>query len=237
MRYLQSAGTLAGLALAMLATPAIAQDNTVPPGSSATPDMSAQSNATMPPPAPSSSDADMSGGGTSFRGIRIEGDVGGSRFASQGRHNDKLGYGATVGFDGQIGQRIVIGAEGSYWRANKWNQNCSGVSDGSVCQKSFEEWGAAVRAGYLLTPQFLVFGKGGYVNNEQRKRFDATTGTGATSYYEHFRTDGYQYGGGVEYDLTNMRFPVYLNVQYVRSLYNDNTHQDKLFAGIGLHFK
>jgi outer membrane immunogenic protein len=194
-----------------------------------------------PAPAPVSttmsdnSSTAMSDNGTSFRGIRIEGDVGADRFNSQGRHNTKLGYGATVGFDGQIGQRIVIGAEGSYWRANDWTQNCAGVTGGSVCQKSFEEWGAAVRAGYLVTPQFLVFGKGGYVNNEQRKLVDVTPAAG--SYYDHFRTDGYQYGGGVEYDLANMRFPVYLNVQYVRSVYNDNTHRQRVMAGVGIHFK
>ncbi len=109
--------------------------------------------------------------GTSFRGVRVEGNVGGDRFQSQGVHNDKLGYGGTVGFDGTIGGRFVIGAEGSYWRANDWTENCTAASNGSTCQKSFEEWGAAVRAGALVTPNTLVFAKGGYVNNEQRKRF------------------------------------------------------------------
>lgn len=175
---------------------------------------------------------------TSFRGIRIEGNVGGDRFQSQGVHDDNLGYGGTLGFDGVIGGKIVIGPEGSYWRANNWAENCTGAgAGGSICHKSFEEWGVAVRAGYLMSPRLLVFGKGGYVNNEQRKRFDAPVGQ--TSFYDHFRTDGYQVGGGVEYTLTEsaLPVPVYVNAQYVFSQYHDHTSRHRLMAGIGIRFK
>ncbi len=173
--------------------------------------------------------------GTSFRGIRIEANAGGDRFQSQGNHNDKFGYGGTIGFDGQIGDRIVIGAEGSYWRANEWNENCSGASGGTVCHKSFDEYGAAVRAGVLATPQLLIFAKGGYVVNEQRKRLDTPTG----GYYDHFNTTGYQVGGGVEYSMSaaDARMPLYANVQYVRSQYNDHTARQRVMAGVGLRFK
>jgi outer membrane immunogenic protein len=180
-------------------------------------------------------DTTTSSNGTSFRGIRIEANAGGDRFQSQGNHNDKFGYGGTIGFDGQIGERIVIGAEGSYWRANDWNENCSGASGGTVCHKSFDEYGAAVRAGVLATPQLLIFAKGGYVNNEQRKRLDTPTG----GYYDHFNTSGYQVGGGVEYSLSGeqTRLPIYANVQYVRSQYNDHTARQRVMAGVGLRFK
>lgn len=175
---------------------------------------------------------------TSFRGFRLEGNVGGDRFQSQGNHNDKLGYGGTVGFDGMIGDKIVIGPEASFWRANKWNENCSaGVIGGSVCDKSFEEYGGAIRAGYLVTPALLVFGKGGYVVNEQRKRFDAPPGE--SGFYNHGRTDGYQVGGGAEYTLTgvSLPLPVYVNAQYVYSNYADHTARQRVMAGIGVRFK
>ncbi|MET3711379.1 outer membrane immunogenic protein [Sphingomonas trueperi] len=183
-------------------------------------------------------DTTTSSNGTSFRGIRIEANAGGDRFQSQGVHNDKFGYGGTIGFDGQIGDRIVIGAEGSYWRASDWTENCTaGTQGGSVCHKSFDEYGAAVRAGVLATPQLLIFAKGGYVSNEQRKRFDAPAGQ--TSFYDHFRTDGYQVGGGVEYSFTGeeTRMPVYANVQYVRSQYNDHTARQRVMAGVGIRFR
>ena len=175
---------------------------------------------------------------TSFRGFRIEGNAGGDRFQSQGTHNDKFGYGATVGFDGMIGDKIVIGPEASFWRANKWTQNTTpGVIGGDVSTRSFEEYGAAVRIGYQVTPALMVFGKGGYVNNEQRKAFAAPAGE--TSYYDHYRTDGYQVGGGVEFSLDQIKTPVplYANVQYVYSNYNDHTARQRVMGGIGIRFK
>lgn len=175
---------------------------------------------------------------SSFRGFRVEGNAGGDRFQSQGTHNDKLGYGGSGGFDGMLGDKIVVGAEGSFWRANRWTHNTTGGAvGGTIDDKSFQEYGAAIRAGYLLTPGLLVFGKAGYVNNEQRKRFDAPAGE--TSFYNHVHTDGYQVGGGVEYSLTQLTLPlpVYVSAQYVYSNYDDHTARQRVMAGVGVRFK
>lgn len=169
---------------------------------------------------------------TSFRGFRAEADVGGDRFMSQGTHDDKFAFGGAAGFDGMIGDKIVIGPEGSYWRDR--GENCTGgVSGGTICNKSFEEWGAAVRIGYLITPQALVYGKGGYVLNEQRKAFTGVTGV-ENGYYNHFRTDGYQVGGGIEYTLANL---FYVNGEYKYSNYYDHTSRQRVMLGVGIHFK
>ncbi|MFS0851476.1 outer membrane protein [Novosphingobium panipatense] len=180
---------------------------------------------------------EVASNGTSFRGIRIEGNVGGDRFQSEGNHNDKFGYGGTVGFDGTIGERFVIGAEGSFWKPGSGNENSTALADGnSIDHKAFEEWGAAVRAGVLVTPQFLVFGKAGYVNGEQRKRIMGPAGN--TLVYDHYRSDGYQVGGGVEYTvMPDMRTPVYVNAQYVYSNYHGNSGRQRLMAGVGIRFK
>ncbi len=170
---------------------------------------------------------------TTFRGIRVEGDIGGDRFKADGDHHTKLGYGGTVGFDGQY-KRFVLGAEGSFWRADDGNRVFSDTTAGTLTRGSYNEWGAAIRAGYLLTPQLLVFGKGGYVSNEQSIRFTPTEGT---SSYGRYKTDGYQYGGGVEYSLPIMNMPVYLTAQYVRSQYDDHTSRQRLMGGVGLRFK
>lgn len=172
--------------------------------------------------------------GTTFRGIRVEGNVGGDRFRSEGRHHDKLGYGGTVGFDGTFNNKIVVGAEGSYWRANNWNENCGPAGPNTICHKAFEEWGVAGRVGYLVTPQLLVFGKGGYVNGEQRRRI--TGPTGAPLVYDHYKADGYQVGGGVEYDLTAGRMPLYTNVQYVYSGYHGHSSRQRVMLGVGVRF-
>lgn len=177
---------------------------------------------------------------SSFRGFRAEGNIGWDKFQALGAHNNKLGYGGTVGWDGAIGNKIIIGPEASFWRANNWSENCgAGVIGGSVCTKSFEEWGAAVRAGYMITPNVLVFGKGGYVSNEQRKNFSAPVGE--TSFYNHYRTDGYQVGGGVELSMAD-RFSgplsgLYVNAQYVYSNYADHTSRQRVMGGVGIHFR
>lgn len=180
---------------------------------------------------------EVASNGTGFRGIRVEGNIGGDRFQSEGNHNDKFGYGGTVGFDGTIGVRIVIGAEGSFWKPGSGNQNSTALADGNnIDHKAFEEWGAAVRAGYLVTPQMLVFGKAGYVNGEQRKRIDGPADN--TLVYDHYRADGYQVGGGVEYTVTpQSSLPVYVNAQYVYSNYHGNSGRQRVMAGIGVRFK
>ncbi len=38
---------------------------------------------------------------------------------------------------------------------------------------------------------------------------------GGVSFTDHFRTDGYQVGGGIEHTVTEGRMPAYVNVQYV----------------------
>lgn len=215
--------TLAGL---LVATPALAQDMAPPPPSAPQ----------DPPPMaePGRPVADT------LRGFRIEGNAGGDRFMSQGTHRDKFGYGATIGFDGLIGNRIVVGPEATYWRANNYTEICTaGTGGGTLCNKSFDEFGAGIRAGVLLAPQLLVFGKGGYVTNEQRKRFTAPVGQ--SSYYDHFNTDGYQVGGGIEASMAN-RFKgplagLYVNAQYVYSNYSDHTSRQRVMGGIGIHFK
>jgi outer membrane immunogenic protein len=179
----------------------------------------------------------------SLRGFRIEGNVGGDRFQAEGDHKTKFGYGGSAGFDGLIGDRIVIGVEGSYWRPNGDSAACTAAGSGSLCQQSYRELGAAIRAGYLITPKILIFGKGGYVSNLQKNSFGSSTGF----YYvngnivgpgyavsRRYSTDGYQAGGGVEYSLTNM---VYISGQYVYSRYDHHTSRQRAMFGAGIRFK
>ena len=179
---------------------------------------------------------EIAANGTAFRGIRLEANAGGDRFYSEGNHNDKFGYGGTIGFDGMLGERVVIGAEGSYWRPGSGNENCTALANrNTICHKGFEELGAAVRVGYLVTPQLLVFGKGGYVNGEQRRRIDGPTGNQLV--YDHYKADGYQLGGGAEFTLTQGRAPVYVNAQYVYSNYFGHSSRSRIMGGVGIRFR
>jgi outer membrane immunogenic protein len=179
----------------------------------------------------------------SFRGFRVEANGGGDRFYSQGTHKTKFGYGATIGFDGLIGDRIVLGPEGSIWRASGDSSNCAGYNTGTLCLRSYTEYGAAVRGGFLVTPSLLVFAKGGYANNKQRGTFSAPT----NFYYLNGQIvrlnpstvlssniSGYQLGGGAEYSLGEM---FYVDVQYVYSHYESRTSRSHVLGGVGVRFK
>lgn len=134
-----------------------------------------------------------------------------------------------------LGERVVIGAEASYWTAGKGNENCTGLSNrNSICHKAFEEIGAAFRVGYPVTPSVLVFGKGSYVNRDQRKRIEGLTGQQP---YDHYKADGYQLGGGAELTLTQGRAPFYANAQYVYSNYHDHSSAQRVMGGVGIRFK
>jgi outer membrane immunogenic protein len=78
-----------------------------------------------------------------------------------------------------------------------------------------------------------VFGQGVYVTNEQRRAFSGVGATGAGRFYDHFRTDGYQVGGGVEYALMKN---VYVKAAYKYSGYEDHTARQAVVGGVGVRF-
>ncbi len=177
-------------------------------------------------------DASTSGSsnGTAFRGFRAEVQGGGDRFQSQGTHDDNVSWGGAVGYDGVIADKWVVGPEFSYWHGRGENVT-PGVAGGEVAHKSFQELGVGVRGGYLVTPKILVYGIGGFVDNEQRKAFSGVDGAGG--FYNHVHTDGYQLGGGVEYSLTHH---VYTGLGYRYSNYDDHTTRQRIYASAGLRF-
>lgn len=176
-----------------------------------------------------------------FRGFRIEGNAGWDQFRSHGDRNGKFGYGGQAGFDGQIGDKIVIGPEVNYWRPNN-NRNVVGYDIGGgagVLRDSREQWGSAVRVGFLATPALLIYGKGGYVNNSQRSALVGPDGAILARGRTH--VGGYQYGGGIEYTLHD-RFSfaptgLYVSAQYVRDEYNNDTSDQHAMGGIGIRFR
>ena len=180
---------------------------------------------------PSSTPADSTSAST-FKGFRIEAQAGLDRFQSQGEHKDKFGYGVEAGWDGQIGN-IVVGPYASYWRGRGENITTATGGSGLVAHKSFNEIGAGVRAGYQVTPALMVFGQGGYVNSEQRRSWSGQGPAGTGRFYDKFKTDGYQLGGGVEYSI---RPNVYVKAAYRYSNYEDNTVRQAVIGGVGMRF-
>jgi outer membrane immunogenic protein len=177
---------------------------------------------------------------SSFRGFRVEGNAGYDWAHSEGRQNSKFAYGGSAGFDGRIGN-IVIGPEFTYWHPNN-NRNTvvtPGALGGTFRHEQRDQLSGDVRIGYLVTPDFLVFGKGGYVNESQREIFLAPAGQ--VGYARGGHADGYQYGGGLEFTLhdkfSSMPGGLYVSAQYVRSQFDNHTRDQHAMGGIGFRFK
>lgn len=173
----------------------------------------------------------------SFGGFRIEGNIGWDKQQSFGTNNEKLGYGGSAGFDGNLTDRIIVGPEVSYWRPNN-GRNPVVAPDGGVVKQGRDMWGAAVRIGFRVTPDLIVFGKGGYVNQAQRTFLTLPDGN-AGRLSSH--ADGYQAGGGFQF-APNDRFSfvpanVYVSGQYVYSNFSNHTVDQHAMAGVGIRFR
>ena len=172
----------------------------------------------------------------SFGGFRVEGNIGWDKQQSFGNNNEKLGYGGSAGWDGNVNERIVVGPEVSYWHPDGGRSTV--LSDNGLAERRGGDiWGGAVRVGVRATPDLLVFGKGGYVNQHQRTL--VTTRTGAVRTSDH--VGGYQVGGGFQY-APNDKFSfvpanVYLSAQYVYSRFDNRSKDQHAMAGIGFRFR
>jgi outer membrane immunogenic protein len=143
-----------------------------------------------------------------------------------------LSFGGAVGFDGIIGEKIVVSPEFSYLRSRA--ENVTSPLGGTYAHKTFQELGAAARVGYLVNPQTLVYGIGGYVSSEQRAAFTGPNNSGtAGAFYNHGNSTGYQLGAGAEYSLTNM---FYVGAGYRYSNYSNNTARQRVFLSAGVRF-
>ena len=204
---------------ALLFAPQVARAQDVPPPSPASPEMTV---------APFS--------------VRAELNAGGERFQAQGTHRNQAGYGGTAGVDLHLTPMILVGVEGSYWRARRERAICTTVSGGTLCDRSGRELGAGFRAGVQILPTLLLYGKAGFVDNRQTGSFVSPTGIyyingrivgPGYSLASNRKLDGYQLGGGVEFSLMRN---IYVSAQYIRSRYDDRTSRQRVVGGLGVRF-
>jgi len=163
-----------------------------------------------------------------FRGVRAEVNGGVDRFYSEGNHDGGLAVGGAAGLDFDLGG-LVVGPEVTFLWSPRENVTRDGA--GVAERKSFEEWGFGLRAGTQITPDTLVYAKGAFVVNEQRKRFIADDGI--HSYYNHYRTRGWQVGGGVEQMLSDH---FYVKAEACYSNYRTNSSRLTGLIGLGVLF-
>lgn len=212
---------LAAAAATFLATPAFAQDN---------PDRSPFTGARV-------------GAILGYDGLQP-----GSSEDSDIRGDDQtasgLAYGADIGYDFAY-KGVLIGAEGEVAGSTSKVRNPSNDNFGFGRVKAGRDLYIGGRVGFLATPNFMVYAKGGYTNT----RLDLTAGDGDTETGRHYNLDGYRVGAGVETALTHN---VYAKVEYRYSNYGQarlefpngentgnfsiDTDRHQVVVGVGLRF-
>lgn len=112
---------------------------------------------------------------------------------------DDIAYGVGVGYDFALGG-VVLGVEGE-WLESEASSDYStgdftnfGVSDIDAGRDLY----AGVRAGVLVTPSTLAYVKGGYTN----ARYHVTAANDTESLLTRANLDGWRVGAGVEHAFT-----------------------------------
>lgn len=146
--------------------------------------------------------------------------TGGSTFSATDKV-DSFAYGAQLGYDFKVSPSFVIGAE-----AMVGGDSGKIRVDGTTADAG-RTLGLSARAGFLATPETLVYAKGGWVNG----RFTFDDGVNSASQ----NRDGWTLGGGVERMLTQN---VSARVEYRYSdfkSFQENLGADSLSAGFDRH--
>ncbi|WP_294352983.1 outer membrane beta-barrel protein [uncultured Sphingomonas sp.] len=174
-----------------------------------------------------------------FTGARVEALGGydnlqdGGDGSSEGR--DGFVYGVGLGYDVQAGG-VVLGAEGeitdSTTRARSYNAITAGDRFSINAGRDLYLGG---RVGYVISPQAMIYAKGGYTNARVESRYDV----GTTTFRDHTNLDGFRVGAGLEYNLTPT---AYVKGEYRYSHYGDvdgydiDADRHQLMAGVGIRF-
>ena len=126
-----------------------------------------------------------------------------------------IGYGVEAGYDIDTGG-AVIGIEGEYLESTADTQfedgDFEGFGLGSV--DTNRDLYVGLRAGAKVTPNTLVYAKGGYTN----AKYNILSNDGTTEFSNDIDTDGYRVGAGVEYAMNS---GMYIKGEYRYSNYSE----------------
>lgn len=200
------------------------------------------------------------GSNPSFTGVRFESRAGHDSFSGNitmpdpdhpgatitaSSRNGRIGYGAEIGYDRQLGP-VVVGAYAGV--DNSSTSDCVAiVGDDIGCLESGRNIYAGGRAGVVIGGNLLIYGRGGF----SRARYSLTylpDDHVPTNYVIADSAAGTHYGGGVEMAFTRN---FYGRLEYVRTLYQRldtvsplddddavsiRARRSQVSAGIGLRF-
>ncbi|WP_129792868.1 outer membrane protein [Sphingosinicella sp. CPCC 101087] len=149
-----------------------------------------------------------------------------------------INYGIEAGYDFPVGEWMTLGAYGGVELSDM--DRCAEIAgDDLGCVGTGRNFTAGVRAGFAVSPTFLVYAKGGYSNGKVEFSYDSDVEEEDpldADFAEASRTrDGYHLGGGVELAFTSA---LYGKVEYVYTDYGTarflSADEDLPGAAVGL---
>jgi outer membrane immunogenic protein len=168
-----------------------------------------------------------------FSGLRVEGLVGYDTTDVEGESSDGITYGAQVGYDVQT-RGAVFGAEGEI--ADSTVDECVqdvDVTGDELCASAGRDLYIGGRAGAVVSPNMLVYGKAGYSNARVNLDYEDGTAGDTLDFEEGENLDGVRVGGGVEVALGPNS---YAKTEYRYSNYEQGFDRHQVVAGFGFRF-
>ena len=139
--------------------------------------------------------------------------------------------GVFAGYDKTVGGRFVLGAEGGL-DFNSDADVTASVAGATYAVDPKYSFDLSARAGYLATPQTLLYVRGGYSNERVR----TTIASGSTVRTNSENQDGWLVGGGVERAITD-KMSARLEYRYAK--YDQDNGKDerhRVLAGLSYRF-
>jgi outer membrane immunogenic protein len=119
-----------------------------------------------------------------------------------GLGSDGIAAGLVAGYNFPLGDRFILGIEGSgRWSDASGNTSVSDdLSDTTIEQGNRWSWGIGGRAGFLVTPNAMLYASGGWGQTRFNTRFINTPvgGSPTTVFDDGLTRDAWRVGGGVE---------------------------------------
>ncbi|WP_118856662.1 outer membrane protein [Sphingomonas mesophila] len=192
--------------------------------------------------------ADFAGPRAELRGgwdkttIDVAYDDGEDEFSDDGSDTG-FNIGAEIGYDAKIGTALIAGVYAGIEGAT--TKDCGELyGDDEACLKLGRNFTLGGRLGAAVTPNAMLYVKGGYSNGQLKATYDDFLDDDF-DYSDKANRDGFHFGVGGELAVSTNG---YVRAEYVRTNYDDydnsedgvdinvDSHRDQILFGFGLRF-
>ncbi|MBW7945309.1 MAG: porin family protein [Sphingomonadaceae bacterium] len=147
------------------------------------------------------------------------------------RNRDGIDYGVFAGYDYGVGNNVIVGVEAGIGFGGK---TLRGTPVAGLTAEIDPKWNydVSARAGFLATPNLLVYGRLGY-GAERTRVSTVSTIEGVASASDKGWSDGILYGGGLEYGLNEAAS---IRTEYRHRDMDSGYAADQVLAGLAFRF-